>query len=150
MSPPLEHPNRFVPQNRVSPFKVTIFTILQARSAAPLTTFVNPSIRVDDSLHKTVHWFSRLLFSCINGCVVMWIPGSVFTILAMNFNHPCIGGFTLDSFRCDACSSFFLFLNFFLLLLFAVQSLALTNIFKAPARVSCFNARNRRPNIHQK
>ncbi len=85
---------------KVARFKVVVFTISQApQPAPPRTTFVKPTIRVDDSLSRNVDWFSRLLFACVNGCVIIWLPGSVLTILAMNFTHPCIGGFTLDAFR---------------------------------------------------
>jgi hypothetical protein len=80
--------------------KVTIFTIKQTPSSPPRTTFLKPSIRIDQSLSKRIPWFSRLFFACVNGCVVAWIPGCVFTVLAMNFSHPCIGGFAFDSFRC--------------------------------------------------
>ena len=85
---------------RATRLKVVIFTITQGPSTASArTTFVKPTIRVDDCLSKSIHWFSRLFFSCVNGCVIIWLPGCVFTILAMNFTHPCIGGFTLDAFR---------------------------------------------------
>ena len=81
-------------------FKVAIFTITQGPSpAVPRTTFVKPSITVDDYLSRSINWFARLHFSCINGCVVIWLPGHLITVLAMNFAHPCIGGFTLDAFR---------------------------------------------------
>jgi hypothetical protein len=82
-------------------FKVEIFTITQGPTpAAPRTTFVKPAIAVDDYLSRSINWFARLHFSCINGCVVVWLPGCLITVLAMNFAHPCIGGFTLDAFRC--------------------------------------------------
>jgi hypothetical protein len=85
---------------KVTRFKVVVFTITQGQHPAPpRTTFVKPTIRVDDILSKNVEWFSRLFFSCVNGCVIIWLPGCVLTILAMNFTHPCIGGFTLDAFR---------------------------------------------------
>ncbi len=105
MKPPLDTSKfnsvrRNSQQQRATRLKVVIFTITQGPSAASArTTFVKPTISVDDCLTKSIYWFSRLFFSCVNGCVVIWLPGCVFTILAMNFTHPCIGGFTLDAFR---------------------------------------------------
>jgi hypothetical protein len=141
MRPPPENSGRCSQQNRFPRFKVAVFTIYQAQSSPPLTTFVKPFIQADDCLYKSIHWFSRLLFSCSNGCVIVWLPGYVFTILAMNFTHPCIGGFTLDSFRqsrhCFHCvySSNICFFSL-IALRFSLCILHLTLVLKASARVS--------------
>ncbi len=86
---------------------INIFTINRTASSPPRTTFVKPKINVDDRVAKTIPRFSRLLFSCVNGCVVIWLPSYFLTILAMNFTHPCIGGVTLDSFRCFFSATIF-------------------------------------------
>jgi hypothetical protein len=99
--PPMPPPNN----HNQSKLRVNIFTITQAATGSARTTFVKPIIKIDDCVAKSMPRFSRVLFSCVNGCVTVWLPGHFLTILAMNFSHPCIGGITLDSFRCVDCAA---------------------------------------------